>query len=197
MAVSTSLTGLEHREGASLAGPLRQDGVVDFASDRCRLDGPESALVLDGATVYQALRDGRWTRQSGRPGQWSVFHPTWAFEALRLACGTTEVTAPGRMRVRLDREPLAAITFAGLARDWVHITAEVTLDDREHVAAVGIDLVAPRANDTDARMQVGFELTGFTAAVDIRVPDPARTIDLAQYLSEAFDTDEWPDSDKR
>lgn len=163
----------------------RQDGVVDFDTDRCRLVGRDCLLVLNGGTEYRAREDGLWTCQGALSGQrWSIYHPRWALEMLQRACGSAERVEPNHWRVHCETAPLAAISTGGLSGEWTRISADITLDTDERIIHVETTLATGGNNASGPRVVFTIELTEFaTIPPEIDLPSPSHTVALAEYLT--------------
>ena len=156
---------------------LRLTGHVDFAADRCHLDGPTGAVICDGPTQYSQLPDGRWTRQ-GEPGRWSNVHPRWGLELLARACSSVRETAPGHYAVEFDPVRAAAITHAGLAPEWA-ADGDAELDDAGRVAHLDVRLEAPGAA---LDWSIAFE--DFGPAEPIALPPAMAVVELGAHVAE-------------
>jgi hypothetical protein len=156
---------------------LRLEGDVDFATDRCRLDGPTGAVVCDGPVQYSQLPDGRWTRQ-GEPGRWSNVHPRWGLELLAHCTATVRETAPGRFAVAFDPVRAAAITHAGMAPEWA-AEGDAALDDAGRVTQIGVRLEAP-----DAALDWRIAFTDFRGPGPIALPPDEAVVELAAHVDE-------------
>jgi hypothetical protein len=156
---------------------LRLEGHVDFATDRCRLDGPTGAVVCDGPLQYSQLNDGRWTRQ-GEPGRWSNVHPRWGLELLARCTATVRETAPGRFAIEFDPVRAAAITHAGMAPEWA-AEGEAGLDDAGRVTHIGVRLEAP-----DAALDWGIAFADFGPPAPIVLPPAMAVVELGAHVEE-------------
>lgn len=156
---------------------LELRGVVDFPSERCRLDGDER-LVLAGPATYAALDDGRWTCREGRRGTWDVLHPRGVLESLRKACRTVTGLDDKRFTVELDREALNGIINPRVASAWA-VNASVALDDEGRVTGASLRLTEP-----EAAAELIFELGDFGPPVSIELPPADATISLDDHLDE-------------
>ena len=101
-------------------------GVVDFDSDRCRLDGeshidgetaPES-IVLDGPTTYTLESDAQWVFARGAEGTRGMLHPSGLLDALVRAQTSAVEVGERSVELVLDHDVLDAAADAGSAPDW-------------------------------------------------------------------------------
>ena len=145
---------------------LRLTGHVDFAADRCRLDGPAGAVVCDGTVQYSQLADGRWARQA-EPGRWSNVHPRWALELLAAD---------------FDAERAAAITHAGL-EPGLAAEGEAELDEAGRVARVAVRL---QGSDAALDWDVAFADYG-PLREPIALPPAADVVELDEHVAELRD----------
>ena len=157
---------------------LRLEGEVDFASDRCRLDGPTGAVVCDGPTQYSQLPDGRWTSQ-GEPGRWSNVHPRWGLELLARCISDARETEHGHYIVDFDPIRAAAITHAGLAPEWA-ADGSADLDDTGRVTHIGIRLEAK-----DAALDWDISFADFGPPREpIDVPPAMAVVELGAHVED-------------
>jgi hypothetical protein len=154
---------------------LRLAGHVDFAADRCRLDGPTGAVVCDGSTQFSQLTDGRWVRQR-EAGRWSNLHPHWALELLTRAAHDPQQTAPGRVAVTLDVGRASAITYGGIPGQWA-ASGEVELDEVGRIGRLDVRL---RADDAALTWTITFEHFGPITAIDL--PPPNQVVELDAHV---------------
>jgi hypothetical protein len=71
---------------------LTYSEIVDFDSDRCRLDGERRvgdetearSVILDGPTTYTTEQDGRWTFTRGAAGTHGMLHPCGLLPAAEM-----------------------------------------------------------------------------------------------------------------
>jgi len=157
---------------------LRLHGVVDFSTDRCRLDGPTGAVVCDGSNQYSQLPDGRWTRQ-GEPGRWSNVHPRWGLELLARAVSRVQETAPGHYAVAFDPIRAAAITHAGLAPEWP-ADGSAELDEAGRIAHIDVRL---EAGDAALDWEISFADFG-PPPEPIDVPPAMAVVELGAHVQE-------------
>jgi hypothetical protein len=92
-------------------------GVVDFDSDRCRLDGeshidgetvPES-IILDGPTTYTRESNARWVFARGAEGTRGMFHPSGLLNALVRAQTSAVEVGERSVELGLDHDVLDAL----------------------------------------------------------------------------------------
>jgi hypothetical protein len=146
-------------------------GVVDFGSDRCRLDG-DARLVFDGAATYTELEGGGWIRDAGTPGTRSMFHPRFALEALRRACTNVRAVSGEQFSVELDRSVLDRIVHAGVSPIWA-VSAEVRLDQAGRVTNADLKLWDP--SEPGEAMHLSYSLDGFAGPLTIDLPQVVET----------------------
>ncbi len=156
-------------------------GVVDFDSDRCRLDGDQRA-VLDGPATYTEGEAGTWALDDGTSGRWALFHPRVALEALRRACTSAEVVAERRFAVELDRAALDRIVHVGVWPGWV-VSAEIVVDGAERVISATLKF----QDSSGSAMHQRYEFDRFAGPVRIDLP---RSVIAAERLA---CVDEVPD----
>lgn len=163
-------------------------GVIDFASDRCRLDSDKQrvldgrgTLVLAGAASYQQLDDGRWTYMQGPLGPRGLMHPRTFLEALRLAFRTATAGAENQLVVELDRDTLNGIVDAGVA-DGVSVRALVACDDHGRIARVSLDLTD--GEDSTPYLHLILDLEQSDGAVSIELPPAELTISARARIDE-------------
>jgi hypothetical protein len=149
-------------------------GVVDFGTDRCRLDG-DAVLVFDGPAIYTELENGRWARDEGTPGRWGMCHPRVALEALRRACTSAVAVGAERFSAELDRGVLDRIVHAGLYPGWI-VSADVGLDQAGRVALATLMFRDP--TEPTQGMDLSFAFESFAGPVAIDLPRPAGTQDI-------------------
>jgi hypothetical protein len=139
-------------------------GVVDFESDRCRL---EPKGVFDRSVAYTHLGDGEWMAQAEEGDRWPPFHPCWALEALTSAVlsATPRLGGWRQLDVQLCPDRLGALT--PLARSWESVSATVTLDSQDRVRRVAIDLLE---EPSAASEHLVFEFDQFGVGADIELP---------------------------
>jgi hypothetical protein len=171
-----------------LSSEASLSGVVDFETDRCRLDGQIRAgeesdtqsLVLDGSGSYNRLPDGRWTFTSGELGTRGMFHPSGLLEALVHAQTSAVVSPTGSIEVGLDHDELDRRADAGLAHDW-NSTAVVELSPSGRVASV---VLSHRSEEdsTTGWIEIAWAISEPDQAGAIDLPPPAKTISMAKYI---------------
>jgi hypothetical protein len=178
------------------SGPSEREfqGVIDFASDRCQLDGEEGRVVLDGSSEYSELDDGRWSVTQGPPGTWGMFHPRGALEGLRKVSTYVTVLNDGNFSVQLDRDAADAISALGLSPAWT-VGANVALDGESRITSLGLtftDSTPPSAEPAPTyvgSMCFTFEFTSFGDPVHIDLPPTESTISVEDHLDELLQSD--------
>ena len=156
---------------------LRLEGRIDFAADRCRLDGPTGAVVCDGPTQYSQLPDGRWTRQ-GEPGRWTNVHPRWGLELLARCTTSEKETAPRRFELEFDPKLAAAITHAGIASEWAAGGSAQT-DEEGRVTRIEVRLEAD-----DAALNWTITFDAFGPGEPIALPPTEKVVELSEHIEE-------------
>jgi hypothetical protein len=162
-------------------------GVVDFDSDRCRLNGRIRAgeecepqeEILDGSTSYSRQADGRWTFTTGAIGTHGMLHPAGLLLALIDAQSCARVTKVGTYEVGLDYEQLNALSDIGLAPDWKS-TATVECSREGRVTSV---TCTHRSREDPAyyiEIRCWISEPSDVGAVDL--PDAKSTIALLDYV---------------
>jgi hypothetical protein len=164
-------------------------GIVDFESDRCRLDGEPyvedeteaRSVILDGSTTYAPEHHGRWTFTRGAAGTHGMLHPRGLLDALVHA--QTSVIASGEhsVEVGLDHEALNAAAGAGLAPDW-ESTAVVQLSPSGRIARV--TLTHRSREDPNAWIQVDCSISEPDRVGAIDLPASEMTISLQDYIEQ-------------
>jgi hypothetical protein len=139
-------------------------GVVDFDSDRCRLDGegnlegetaPES-IILDGLTTYLRESDARWVYARGAEGTRGMFHPSGLLDALVRAQTSAVKVGERSVKLGLDQDVLAAAADAGLSPDW-QSTAVAQISPSGRIST--IVLTHRSGEDPDSLMRVECEIS--------------------------------------
>jgi hypothetical protein len=159
-------------------------GAVDFATDRCALDGERDQTMsvrLAGPDTYARLEDGRWTLDQGPPGSWGLFHPRAPLEAILRAREAVVALPDGRLRVELNRDELDRIVSAGVSLAWTP-HAEVAMDEHGDLSSVQLVLVA--RNDSNAWLRTLFEFEPRNGRVIVDLPPPDVTITAAEHTEE-------------
>jgi hypothetical protein len=164
---------------------LRLEGHVDFATDRCRLDGPLGAVICDGSVQYSQLDNGRWIRQ-GEPGRWSNVSPRWGLELLARCVRDERETAPRHFDVDFDPECAAAMTHAGLAAVWA-LAGEAELDEQGRISHIGVRLEAP-----DAALDWAIDFADFGPPAPIALPPETAVVELAAHVAELRELGDQP-----
>ena len=85
-------------------GHVEYCGVVDFDSDRCRLDGHSyvadevapSSIIVDGSATFSREPDGRWIFTGGPVGTHGMLHPSGLLDALVQAATSARRSATVR-----------------------------------------------------------------------------------------------------
>lgn len=167
-------------------------GVVDFDSDRCRLDGeshidgetvPEP-IILDGPTTYTRESDARWVFARGAEGTRGMFHPSGLLEALVRAQTSAVEAGDGSVELGLDHDVLDAAADAGLAPDW-HSTAVARISPSGRIS--DIVLTHRSGEDPDSLMRVECAISEPVQVGGIDLPPPGTTISLAAKIEQEHD----------
>lgn len=169
---------------------LEYRGVVDFDSDRCRLDGHSyvadepapSSMIVDGSTTYTREPDGGWTVTSdGQAGTRGMLHPSRLLDALVTAATSARRSADGSVVVGLDYEVLNASADAGLAPDWAS-TAAAWLSATGRVTRV---VLTHRSRENqDAFTHLECEISDPAQVGPIDLPPEEETISLAAKIEQ-------------
>jgi hypothetical protein len=167
-------------------------GVVDFDSDRCRLDGeshiegetaPES-IILDGPTTYTRESDARWVFARGAEGTRGMFHPSGLLDALVRAQTSAVKVGERSVELVLDHDVLDAAADAGLAPDW-QSTAVAQISPSGRIS--NIVLTHRSGEDPDSRMRVECAISEPVQVGGIALPPPDTTISLAAKIEQEHD----------
>jgi hypothetical protein len=172
-----------------LHGELTYAGVIDFDTDRCRLDeesraGQEAeapSIIFDGSTSYTSLQDGRWTFTRGAPGTRGMFDPCGLLDALVRAQTSAVAIRESLVEVGLDHDVLDAAADAGLAPEW-ESSAIAQLAPSGRIARV--TLTHRSRADADAWLQVDCTISELDRFAAIDLPPPDKTVSLQQYLEQ-------------
>ncbi len=168
-------------------------GIVDFGSDRCRLDpaasggeGAKAPMMCDGSVLYMRQQNGRWTWTTGAPGTHNMFDPRWSLEALVHARVSADAAGPLGVELKLDYDALNAGTDIGLSPDWNESTAVVQLSAEGRIARV--ILTHHSRGHPEAWMRFDHEISERGPAFTIDLPRPELTISLERYLEQQHDS---------
>ena len=167
-------------------------GVVDFDSDRCRLDGesdvagetaPQS-IILDGSTTYTRESDARWVFARGAEGTRGMFHPSGLLDALVRAQKTAMEAGERSVELGLDHDVLDAAADAGLASDW-QSTAIARITPSGRIS--NIVLTHRSGEDPDSLMRVECTISEPVQVGEIDLPPAETTISLAAKIEQEHD----------
>jgi hypothetical protein len=167
-------------------------GVVDFDTDRCRLDGeshvagetaPDS-IVLDGSTTYTRESDARWVFARGAEGTRGMFHPAGLLDALVRAQNSAVEVGERSVELGLDHDVLAAAADAGLAPDW-QSTAIARISPSGRIS--NIVLTHRSGEDPDTLMRVECAISEPVQVGGIELPPAETTTSLAAKIEQEHD----------
>ena len=173
-------------------GLSEYSGVVDFESDRCRLDGeshvagetaPDS-IILDGPTTYRRELDARWVFSRGAAGTRGMFHPSVLLDALAHAQTSAAAAGEDSLELSLDHDALDAAADAGLAPDW-QSTAIAQISPSGRIA--NIVLTHRSGEDPDSLIRIECAISEPVEVGGIDLPSPETTISLAAETGEGQD----------
>jgi hypothetical protein len=167
-------------------------GVVDFDSDRCRLDGEShidgetaaESIILDGPTTYTRESDARWVFARGAKGTRGMFHPSGLLDALVRAQTSAVEVGERSVELGLDQNVLDAAADAGLAPDW-QSTAVARISPSGRIS--NIVLTHRSGEDPDSLMRVECAISEPVQVGGIDLPPPATTISLAATIEQEHD----------
>ena len=165
-------------------GLLECAGLVDFDSDRCRLDGEShgagetapTSIILDGSTSYTRESDARWVFQRGAPGTRGMFHPSGLLRALVRAPTSAAEVGERSVELGLDHDVLDAAADAGLASDWL-TTAVAQISPSGRVS--NIVLTHRSSEDPVSLIRVECAISEPVQVGRIDLPQAESTISLA------------------
>ena len=167
-------------------------GVVDFDSDRCRLDGeshvagetvPDS-IILDGSTTYVRESDGRWIFGRGAEGTRGMFHPSGLLDALVRAQTSAVEVGERWVELGLDHDVLDASADAGLAPDW-QSSALAQISPTGRIS--NIALTHRSGEDPNSLMRVECAISEPVQVGAIDLPPPETTLSLAAKIEQEHD----------
>jgi hypothetical protein len=170
-------------------GRVEYSGVVDFDSDRCRLEGdsyvadetaPQST-ILDGPTTYTLEPDGRWTFTRGAAGTRGMLHPSGLLDALVNAQTSAVQSGERSVQLSLDYDVLNAAADVGLAPEW-ESTAIAQLSPSRRIAHV--TLMRRSLEDPDAGIYVDCAISEPAEVGAIDLPPTEKTISLAAKIEQ-------------
>jgi hypothetical protein len=177
-------------------GLSEYSGVVDFESDRCRLDGeshvagetaPDS-IILDGPTTYIRELDARWVFSRGAAGTRGMFHPSVLLHALLHVQTSAAAAGEDSLELDLDHDALDAAADVGLAPDWQSAAiAQISPSGR----IANIVLTHRSGEDPDSLIRIECAISEPVEVAEIDLPPAESTISLAAKIEEGRD---HPDS---
>lgn len=164
-------------------------GVVDFDSDRCRLDGERqvadelapASMILDGSTTYMREADGRWVFSGGGKGTRGMFHPSSLLDALVRAQTSVVASGEDSFEIGLDHDVLDASADAGLSPDW-ESTAVVRISPSGRIATIAV--THRSGEDPDSLVRVECAVSEPVQVGEIDLPPPETTISLAAKIEQ-------------
>jgi hypothetical protein len=169
-------------------------GVVDFDSDRCRLDGERHvegetapiSVILDGPTTYFLESDARWVFTRGNAGTRGMLHPCGLLDALVHAQTSAVTVGEHSIKVELDHAKLDAVADAGLAPDW-QSTAVAEISSTGRIAHVVLTHCS--AEDPESLIRVEWAISEPVQVGRVDLPPAETTISLAARIEEHDHTD--------
>jgi hypothetical protein len=167
-------------------------GVVDFDSDRCRLDGEShvageaapASIILDGSTTYTRESDARWVFGRGAEGTRGMFHPSGLLDALVRAQTSAVEVGERLVELGLDHDVLDASADAGLAPDW-QSTAVARISPGGRIS--NIALTHRSGEDPDSLIRVECVISEPVQVGGIDLPPPDMTISLTAKIEQEHD----------
>jgi hypothetical protein len=167
-------------------------GVVDFDSDRCRLNGESylagetarDSIILDGPTTYTRECDARWVSVRGAEGTRGMFHPSGLLDALVRAQTSAVEVGERSVQLGLDHDVLDAAADAGLAPDW-QSTAVAQISPSGRIS--NIVLTHRSGEDPDSLVRVECAISEPVQVGGIDLPPPDTTMSLAAKIEQDHD----------
>jgi hypothetical protein len=173
-------------------GLSEYSGVVDFDSDRCRLDGKNhvagetapASIILDGSTTYILETDARWVFARGAEGTRGMLHPSGLLDALVRAQTSAVRAGEHSVGLDLDHDVLDGAADVGLASDW-RSTAIAQISPSGRIA----NIVLTHRSGEDSGSLIHLEC-GISEPVEvgrIDLPPDGTTISLAAKIEQEHD----------
>jgi hypothetical protein len=181
LSVQTSVTDFE--------GLSEYSGVVDFDSDRCRLDGKShvagdtapASIILDGSATYIRETDARWVFARGAEGTRGMLHPSGLLDALVRAQTSAVRAGEHSVELDLDHDGLDGAADAGLASDW-RSTAIAQISPGGRIA--NIVLTHRSGEDSVSSIRLECRISEPVEVGGIDLPPDETTISLAAKIEQ-------------